>query len=496
VIRRVAIGSLAFALVLLGLGLGLRFGLGAELSSTTLALGYTAVSVWLAAVVGFGVVRLASWFDPPRTPDARAFREAWIVLGLAVTATVLTVITLGFAVVPRIGGGVAQGVEHQRLTVRWTVVAPLRLVTPTTSVSSEGPALVVLRAGENRRLDCTGDVHWRITDPGGPSVPVLRLGSCAAEARLLPDSNYTVRVSQSSPDETVQNSVRVQRLVIASFGDSVASGEGNPPWIDKAKCHRSATAGPRLAADQMRASVQHSVVEFVHLACTGAWIDGVGAPREFGTHPRILPPGNRQDDPSAQVNEFHREVRGKPDQLIVLLSIGANDLGFGPIMKFCGRRPFGHQCYERKFAGRPLDQVVELRRKDLRQSFKRLAKATPFKNADVFITEYFDPLHDEWDRPCRILTISAKEAVWAEKAIMRPLNELVADEAKRPNWHLVAGITAAFHNHGWCAKKSWVVHPFKALVNWNPRGLLHPNANGQEAYGQLIFETVKPYLPA
>ena len=67
-------------------------------------------------------------------------------------------------------------------------------------------------------------------------------------------------------------------------------------------------------------------------------------------------------------------------------------------------------------------------------------------------------------------------------------------EAASRHWHFVEAVARDFGPHGYCARKSWIVHIVKALANRNLKGPFHPNAFGQEAYGRLIFAAVKPYL--
>src|SRR3954465_2330206 len=130
--------------------------------------------------------------------------------------------------------------------------------------------------------------------------------------------------------------------VVASIGDSVASGEGNPDvsprgWLER-RCHRSLRSGAALAARAVELGDRHSVVTLVPLACSGATVgEGLLAPYD-GVEPNrakgALPP---QVD---QLRAIDRDVDA------LLISVGANDVNFGPFTRFC---VFVANCPDRRF---------------------------------------------------------------------------------------------------------------------------------------------------
>ena len=96
------------------------------------------------------------------------------------------------------------------------------------------------------------------------------------------DDDDTVTVRLDVEDDigtvsTIEQDVTPHDHLIVSIGDSVASGEGSPhtggtssaTWQD-GPCHRSAYAGPALAAEQLEVSDRRSSVTFVQLSCSGA----------------------------------------------------------------------------------------------------------------------------------------------------------------------------------------------------------------------------------
>ena len=119
--------------------------------------------------------------------------------------------------------------------------------------------------------------------------------------------------------------------LIVSVGDSVASGEGNPAssgrrWLRPARCHRAEVSGQRIAAAELIGANPDSGLRFISYACSGATIDhgllGAFRPRRF--EPAEPPQLDRVDDLTP---------RGSIDALMI--SIGANDIGFSKIFTFC-----------------------------------------------------------------------------------------------------------------------------------------------------------------
>ena len=69
---------------------------------------------------------------------------------------------------------------------------------------------------------------------------------------------------------TKKFTVEAKDFLVASIGDSYASGEGVPPYADS-RCDRSAQAAPAIAARDLERHTRASVT-LIHLACSGAKI--------------------------------------------------------------------------------------------------------------------------------------------------------------------------------------------------------------------------------
>jgi len=234
---------------------------------------------------------------------------------------------------------------------------------------------------------------------------------------LQGDYSVTLTVTGAvSPPATLIQKVSVKDILIVSLGDSYASGEGNPDtpmmlcnntvvvslndlkaclkteytqvescisnlgigldtdfvtqllkciqsslsiqhsppsWQD-ARCHRSAKAGPALAAKMIEDSNPHNSVTFLSLACSGASIaTGLLAPYE-GRDPKggmaYAPPLVNGKLPP-QVGEVARllcpvslDQNGRCPQGgrkidALTISAGGNDVDFGPIIEYCAALP-------------------------------------------------------------------------------------------------------------------------------------------------------------
>jgi len=277
-------------------------------------------------------------------------------------------------------------------------------------------------------------------------------------------------------------------LVIASVGDSVASGEGNPAgrgssrhaWLSE-QCHRSRVAGPALAVAGLRAR-RDVGVDFLAVACSGASIPhGL-----LGTH-RGIEPGDRL---APQLEEVEAFARGRRIDAL-LMSVGANDIGFGRIVRLC--------------AARLADRLRSCRRGAAGEAFRRGRAALPARLAAlaarlgrmgmdpgrVFVSEYFDPTGGGDGRYCRRIlgaTVAAGDLRWARSEVLATLNAALRTAARRYGWRYVGGVAAQFRTHGYCAGERWIMRLHESvLLQGDVFGALHLNAAGQRCYGEALL---------
>ena len=257
---------------------------------------------------------------------------------------------------------------------------------------------------------------------------------------------YTISITYLPPlslqPQTVTTTATISPpgdFVILSIGDSVASGEGDPPvpasagvrqpelwgyWDDPYSdypvspfpadeaaewpnqsfpCHRSLLAGPAQAAQQIQATNPN--VTFVHYACSGAKVNAADTAK------------NTVQDAAGQLIVARKRL---PRIDVLIISAGANDFndgsdcvhtnqfgcGFGALFKYC----ILHGCNDSN-AGLNVDISNSLGA--LPSEYGNLAKeincvqppndpqnpgcTDPQKQIPklVLITEYMDPTHDQ-----------------------------------------------------------------------------------------------------
>jgi lysophospholipase L1-like esterase len=316
--------------------------------------------------------------------------------------------------------------------------------------------------------------------------------------------------------------VPVSDHLVVSLGDSVASGEGNPDraahfprreaeWTVP-RCHRSRRSGHAIAAHRLAGPDDPGRV--VLLGCSGATIgEGLLKPYEG-----IAPDGRLEP---AQV-EALRDLAADRTVDAVLLSIGANDVGFARIVQFCIFNFIG-PCWEDRFdpePGKPgpklpLEQHVPLALKALARGYRNLNRVLreviPAKR--VIVVEYFDPTGGPEGENCEMFFggVTPPESEWARENILRPLNAQILEAADLFGWKLVDGVDERFREHGLCAgSERWVVTARESIfdigipLEGSPfdrrthqallasyKGTLHPNPEGHAALADLIFPVLE-----
>jgi GDSL-like Lipase/Acylhydrolase family len=304
---------------------------------------------------------------------------------------------------------------------------------------------------------------------------------------------------------------------IVSLGDSVAAGEGNPaprnPRWENLACHRSPVAGQTFAA--RKAQRKNPELGFFDYACSGASIPkGMLGPYK-GIEPAPLQPARSQVD---QLKDAAAVTSSAGGLAAVMISIGANDVGFSKVFKFCA---LVRRCWAQHFnpdfpyAEAParfptLEEYVSDQLRGLPSSFNDLANALePIVPAErVIIVDYFDPTTGAGGAYCTMLFggVTPDESRWAQEHVLRPLNAQIDAAAKEHGWSAVTGVAERFRGHGLCAPgaKRWVQTLGEGLTGHalplgggagflairdvieSTTGTLHPNAEGQRQIAELI----------
>ena len=354
---------------------------------------------------------------------------------------------------------------------------------------------------------CAARATHRWKAVGGRELQPKRLGPCRYVIRLAREGAYRVRLDATVDGTELTPALEkivVRDWLIVAIGDSVASGEGVPErpslfasalW-QSARCHRSSRTGVARAARQIEADDGRSSVTFVHLACSGAGVqEGLLEPYAGAVPPRDEPPL----EPQVSALEWIARER-QVDAL--LISAGANDVRFSGIATFCAFVP-SDDCFARPMPLRYGGDGVHSPREaviadlaELRRAYRRLNAriSREVRPSHVYISEYFDPTHDEHGATCDGFfgSIGAGEVEQALSRILAPLNTAVAQAADANGWNLVDKVAPAFRTHGYCAgRQAWVSTLEDSLRNLGGiadrhRGTLHPNAAGHETIGVLV----------
>jgi hypothetical protein len=341
--------------------------------------------------------------------------------------------------------------------------------------------------------------RWRLD---GDEVRPVPAGRCAHRLDLGDGEPHELALE--SGGETASETVAARDLLVVSIGDSVASGEGNPDvasavrprWLER-RCHRSMRSGAAQAALALAAGDPHSSVTFLPLACSGATV-AEGLLRPYAG----VEPDRRRGELPPQVDEVAELARARRIDAL-LVSVGANDVHFGPLARFC---VFVRGCPARRFDPRrpsreaasptalSADAVHAEAQRALGGHYDELRRALARAGVEagrVVAVEYFDPTHDERGETCRALLpgISVGEAEWAHDVVLEPLNAELRNAALRHGWRLVGGVAQSFATHGICARGqlAWVRRIEESLFRGSGvSGPLHPNGAGHLATAALI----------
>ncbi|MDP9187886.1 MAG: SGNH/GDSL hydrolase family protein [Actinomycetota bacterium] len=332
----------------------------------------------------------------------------------------------------------------------------------------------------------------------------MRASPCApvAIAALLAASVLTM--SCGSEDNGDGDPDPAGDHLVVSLGDSVASGEGNPDGRDPVRwqnrrCHRSLRSGQALAAAEVLAA--EAAGRFVSFACSGAQID-VGV---LAAYKGIEPRGDELLKP--QVENLASVAEGRTLDA-VMLSVGANDVGFSKVVLFC---QLVEPCEQKRFDPElPLRRQREARERmsvSVPASIERLAGA--YRELDaalpeqiprerILLVEYFDATSGVGGRPCRFGAISGGEFEWARTHLLAPLNQQLRESSEELGWTLVEGVDEGFAGRGVCARREdrWVASLDDSLFHAGSgfTGTLHPNPRGHAAIAERIVPVLQPLV--
>src|SRR3954471_10757038 len=132
----------------------------------------------------------------------------------------------------------------------------------------------------------------------------------AAPARAVTEATGARAVTEATGSARAGEQAPVRYVAL---GDSYSSGEGNPPFdAGSGQCHRSPAAWPRMIARQ-----DPGIDMAAHIACSGA---------------TSTPLRRRHNGEPPQLRQL-RDLDQPAD--LVTITIGGNDIGFGPVLADC-----------------------------------------------------------------------------------------------------------------------------------------------------------------
>ncbi len=339
------------------------------------------------------------------------------------------------------------------------------------------------------------------------------------------DVNVTLTIlPKSGSSFSVTHAEQYRDLVIASLGDSAASGEGaaenqtSPAFDVSENCDRSGWAASSQAALRVQQSMPDTTVHFWHLACSGATIsEGANGDVKAGG---LLYPYNGvrhlQTLPSqvTELGTLMSETKLPVSRL--LITAGANDTGWANVMETCLIQSViagitdppafylvQDNCIN-GYAGQVANAVAAVPSHFglLAGQLGLLMVAHPGQllPSDIYLTQYFDPVDSSSAQPlvCVGEPLAGQDMRnWAVSAILNPLQGDVKWAANTFGWNLIGGIAQAFQGHGVCqtAANRWVNSVFDSLAEQgDPNGTWHANRTGQLHMASIIYNAISPNL--
>jgi hypothetical protein len=315
--------------------------------------------------------------------------------------------------------------------------------------------------------------------------------------------------------KAVRGSVEVEDRLIVGIGDSNGSGEGNSPFYYK-RCNRSVASYQLQTALAVELKDPHSSVTFIHTSCSGASTDHLVSSSYAGTRPASPPlePQIRQ----VQRLLAARGAAPRRDVDAALISIGVNDLAFGPTLEFCVKTgltttldPACHLrsvvatrhadgkrtgAYKESPGGITLAAQLQKLQDALEGRFDGLQAALPklrVRRDHVFLAQYPNFSYGDDGKACGIevgsivhFLPSTWEWLSANGGLLNQHVRAAAAAAGR-SWVVPDYAFGAFLTRGYCSANSLFRSVGGAIGSGDKGGPFHPTAEGHliEAAGTI-----------
>ncbi len=371
-----------------------------------------------------------------------------------------------------------------------------------------------------KKFTCDANVRfvWTVQPAAklvGGKLPKV---GCKTQLHVTRLGTYTVKaqMQRRKPGSGVwrdfgkaaRGTVEMQDQLIVGLGDSNGSGEGNAPFYYK-RCNRSVDSYQVQTALAVELKDPHSSVTFIHTSCSGASTDHLVSSTYAGTRggrPPLEPQITQVQRLLAQ-----RGAAPRRDVDVALISIGVNDLAFGPTLEFCvklgltsgldpacqlrtvvatrhadGKRTGG---YKESPSGITLAAQLQKLQDGLEGRFGGIQAALPklrVRRDHVFLAQYPNFSYGDDGKACGIefgSVVHFLPSTWEWlSANGGLLNQHVraAGAAAGRSWVVPDYDFGAFLRRGYCSTNSLFRSVGGALGSGDKGGPFHPTAEGHQ----------------
>ncbi|SRR5579884_591301 len=305
-----------------------------------------------------------------------------------------------------------------------------------------------------------------------------------------------------------------KRTSIVVLGDSVAAGEGiaygytyasgdrpprwtggvvDPSWLPPYPlCHQTAQAYGEVVAQDLHAAL-------ASFACTGSSYEhGIVGPATNANRDdvTVLRPA-QFGDWQTRTNLNPAYDRAAPD--VVLVTLGADDLGFVPVVESCVEAAVlrngtctatnpGPTIRSRVLAALP---VLATHYRELAAAIRDRAHADHRSAPRIVFTTYYDPLPEPTADVSLLACPDAAGLSHAEIAYLRSLvdrlNATIEDSLRSEQDVTIADVSHALDGHEWCTPDPWAYGASVLLLNPASQAPFHPTAAGQQAIARVVL---------
>lgn len=251
-----------------------------------------------------------------------------------------------------------------------------------------------------------------------------------------------------------------------ALGDSFVAGPLIPDQSTQPLgCLRSTNNWPQHVQERIDAA------ELVDVSCSGATIDDLYSAQGVTPGPANPPQLDALDE----------------DTTLVTLGIGGNDIGFSDLVKSCGTSwPWEDGCKDDYVSGGhdEISDRIAAVAPQLDQVIADIEQRAP--NAWIYLVGYPTVLPETGNGCYPLVPVLPADVPWLrEKA--HELNAMI-EQVAEDNQIGFIDLAAPSVGHDFCSGDRWV----EGLVPLSTAAPVHPNAEGMEAFAEVVASTIVP----